>query len=178
MENIAEIILPIMGLKNEKKIIIARKLRLIGIFTLIAIVFLLEIGTLRTILLLFSLLMMSLPFTLRFFIDEHKKIGLLKLTKKDIIIKYVKQNPILFPIKNLHYLTFKIIDFEGETKMIDMANSAGRLNMRLGNNNTLEFKTKGKENYLINFKLNSSKQKKKAVNFFKSYQAQILIINI
>ena len=177
MSKTPEIILRLLEPSNEKIFKASRVLRILGILILLLTVFLMEIGMIRIVLVSISLFLMSLPFVLNFFIDEFKQIGLMKLLKHEITVKFKGENPTIIKSTELEDFKFDITDFEGETKAVDLINSAGRMNMRLGTKNKVSIKTK-KEDYSFNFKLNNGSQKKKVVNFFKIYQAQILLNKI
>ena len=83
MKKSPEIILQMLEVRNDKAFKFAKISRIVGIVLLISIVFLLEISSIRTICLVISLILMSLPFTFKFFIDEHKQIGLIKLLENE-----------------------------------------------------------------------------------------------
>ena len=104
MKKSPEIILQMLEVSNDKAFKFAKISRIVGIVLLISIVFLLEISTIRTICLVISLILMSLPFTFKFFIDEHKQIGLIKLLENEITLKYKGKNLYIFHQKKLKTL--------------------------------------------------------------------------
>jgi len=79
MKKSPEIISQMLEISNETALKFANISRLVGIVMLISTVFILDIGTVRTISVIIALILTSLPFTFKFFIDEHKQIGLIKL---------------------------------------------------------------------------------------------------
>ena len=174
MKKSPEIILQMLEVSNDKAFKFAKISRIVGIVLLISIVFLLEISTIRTICLVISLILMSLPFTFKFFIDEHKQIGLIKLLENEITLKYKGKEPLYFSPKEIEKFGFKLTDYEGETKVVDMVNSVGRLNNRLGTGNKLSFSFKG-ETHSFNFKLKNNSQKKNVELMFQKYQVQIIM---
>ena len=174
MKKSQEIILQMLEVSNEKAFKLANISRLVGIVLLISVVFLLEVSTIRTISVVLALILTSLPFTFKFFIDEHKQIGLIKLLENEITLKYKGIDPLIILPKEIKDFGYKLTDYEGEKKLIDLVNSTGRLNNRLGTGNKMAFTFKD-EIHSFNFKLKNNYQKKNVQELFKKYQVQILI---
>lgn len=162
----SNVTLSIVEEKNSKAFGIASLLALIGIVVLILSIVLFKVGTIRTSGIIVSLALIVSPFALRFFIDQYKKIGVLRLEENGILVKYNNQEAISYSKDLLENLSAEIKDFEGETKVTDLKRGASTINVRSGEENKISWTCK-EENYCIQFKLENEVQKVKALYLIK-----------
>jgi len=144
MSNYKEAILPIVKEANTTVFKSAQVASLFGIVILGLSVWLLEVGSLRTAGVVIGLLFMGLPFLLRFFIDKHKEIGLIRLTEGEILTKMKGSEPVVYPIDE----------------------TSSRMNVRTGAENQITWISKGKL-IAVEFKLENELQKRKSIYFLE-----------
>ncbi|MES2588266.1 MAG: hypothetical protein V4622_04745 [Bacteroidota bacterium] len=158
--------LTIIEAKNSKAFRTSAILALLGIVILILSITLFKVGTIRTSGVVISVICMASPFALRFFIDEYRKIGILRLEKNGIIAKYDNKESISFTKDLIENLSVEIEDFEGETKITDLISRSKAMDVRTGEGNKVSW-TYNNENYTIQFKLENEVQKVKTIYFVK-----------
>ncbi|MDG1333224.1 MAG: hypothetical protein P8P74_12895 [Crocinitomicaceae bacterium] len=172
MNKYKEVILPIVEEANSKIFNFAAVLSVMGIAVLASSVGFLEVSTLRTIGVITGLGLMVLPFALRFVIDKHKKIGVIRFSDQEILTKLNGDEPRIFDVTKFEKFEFTIVDFEGETKAIDLVRSSRTMNVRSGAENQI-FWIFDNEEHLHQFKLSSELHKRQVVQFLKSIQNQM-----
>lgn len=168
-----EVILTLIEPKNKKVFQVANLSALLGFIVLGIAVGTLHVGTVRTILVVLSVVMITAPFWLKFFFDAHRKIGIVRFTDQDLTIKFTGQEAIMVLLTDLLSIRFKVDDFEGETKVRDFASSAGLLQHREGADNFIAF-VATENAYTLQFKLSNELEKRKANFFLKHYQQTLL----
>lgn len=168
MSNFKEVVLPIVEEVNVKAFQIAGYLSLLGIIVLGCSVGFMEIGTFRTIGVVIALIFMVSPFALRFVIDKHKKIGIIRFSEGEILTKLKDQEPKIYEVNSIDKIEFNIVDHEGETKAKDLVRTSTRMNVRTGAENTVYWKFKD-EDFHFKFKLENELGKRKALYFLKKF---------
>lgn len=172
MKQYTEVVLPIVEETNGKAFQIAGGLSIVGIAILGCSVGLLDVGALRSTGVVLGLVLMVLPFALRFVMDQHKKIGLIRFSEFEILTKLNGENEIIHDVNSFNVFEFDIVDFEGETKARDLARTSSTLNVRTGSDNQVYWKTEEKE-YHFQFKLNSELHKRQAVYLLRIIREKV-----
>ena len=172
MKKYNEALLPIVEKVNVKAFKIASMLSILGMILIGLSVVFLEVGTIRTIGVTIGVIMIGLPFILRFFIDKDQNIGVIRFTDKELLTKLKGEESKSFSIDDIRVLKYEIIDYEGETKAIDLLRSSSRMNVRSGTDNTVFWETDDDEFY-YKFKLGSELAKRKALYFLKLFEGEI-----
>lgn len=162
----SEVVLPLVEKTNSKAFKFVTMLCVLGIIILGVTVGVMEVGTLRTISVLIAFLFIISPFLLGFFLENTKKIGVIRLTSNEILIKKTGEESFSYDINTITDFNFIIKDYEGEKKTVDMINTASMINYRSGAENIIYWNYKGKE-YIFQFKLTNALFKQKAIYFLK-----------
>jgi hypothetical protein len=157
---------------NVKIFQAASIISIVGIALLGCSVGFLEVSTLRTISVIIALFSMGLPFALRFIVDKHKKIGVIRFSELEILTKLHGGDPIIHDVSKIEQFEFNIIDFEGETKARDLIRTSSTMNVRSGADNQVLWKINNEEHH-HQFKLESELQKRKILYFLKSIEKQV-----
>ena len=172
MNKYKDVILPIVEKANTKAFKVATIVSVVGIAILACSVGLLEVGAVRTTGVVLGLVFMVSPFALRFIIDKHKKVGVIRFSDHEILTKLKEDEPRIFDVAKFEQFEFTIVDFEGETKAIDLVRSSSTMNVRSGAENQVFWIIDNKE-YLYEFKLTSELQKRQVVHFLNGIQKQL-----
>lgn len=173
MPQYQQALLPIVKNTNERIFQLATVISIIGIVCIASAVFFLEVGILRTVGVIVGLLMAAAHFILRFFVDQHQTIGVLRLTEFEVLVKLKNAEPVSYAVEDLEGITFNLVDFEGETKGEDLLQDASMMNVRSGAENTIVLLPKDGLSQLIQFKLNSALDKRKASYFLQLLQQRV-----
>jgi len=172
MNKYKEIVVKIIEETNVMFFRLATFLRIIGFILIICFAWLLEVGTIRTLGLLFGLFLMTFPFTLRIFIAKYKTVGALKFTEYQIITKLIDGERIIHEIEKINRFKFTILDYEGEERIRDSFHSSTMMKIRTGTENKLFFNINNKDyNYQIYLK--NEFQKIKLLHFLNIIEKQI-----
>ncbi len=131
--------LPLVERTNTQIFKTARILKWAGVVILLLTIFLTDIGLVRSILIGVSILLMGLPFVLKFFIDDYKKLGIVRLHPDEITIKYKNKEAQVFSVDTIENFTYKIDSFAGESKSGDLLTLSGRMTVRSGAENTMSW---------------------------------------
>ncbi|MFK7787030.1 MAG: hypothetical protein AB8B56_18055 [Crocinitomicaceae bacterium] len=172
MSTYKEIVLPLVEEKNAKAFRTADLLGLVGLIVLGCSLGLLQIGTFRTVSVILALILIAAPFLLRFLIDKHRKIGVIRFSNNEILTKLKDEEPIIFEIGALTAFEYQIVDYEGETKASDLGRTSSSLNVRSGSENSVYWKMDQTE-FQYQFKLRSEVEKRKALYFLKSIENEV-----
>ncbi len=172
MRQFEEVVLPIVENVNTKIFKIALVLAIIGVLGLLYFSIFYDVGTIRTIGGVLSLILMALPFLLRFFIGEFRKIGRIRFSAFEILVKMDDAEAQVFLVSNIEKFSWYVQDYEGETRFSDIFKSQ-HLEVRTGAENRVTWSSAGVE-YHYQFKLRSELEWKKAKYFLKLIETAIL----
>jgi hypothetical protein len=137
---------------NKKAYRVANILTVIGIGLLVGVYFLEPASTERLIVLIVALLFLASRFILGFFLDSTRKAGALYFFESELQLIENKKVIETIPYSSMTNFDFSIIEFEGETKGVDMLRSSSRMHVRSGADNLVCFDASGKT-YNLQFKL-------------------------
>jgi hypothetical protein len=167
----SEVIIPLVEPTNTKKRAIGALFGVLGFVLLILIVIFLKPGTYRSIGCAIGFLFIIIAFVVNLAIESVVKVGLIRLTSYDILIKRTGEESFIYPIKEIKHLDFEIKDFEGQKKAIDMVNTASMMSYRTGDENIIKWKH-NEIDHCYQFKLNNSAAQQKVIYFLKILQNQ------
>ncbi len=173
MRQFEELVLPIVENVNTKIFKIALVLAIIGVLGLLYFSIFHDVGTIRTIGGVLSLILMALPFLLKFFIGEFRKIGRIRFSAFEILVKMDDAEAQVFPVSKIVKFDWSLQDYEGETRFSDIFNRSQHLEVRTGAENRVTWSSAGVE-YHYQFKLRSELEWKKANYFLKLIETAIL----
>lgn len=173
LQQFEEVVVPIVGNVNTKTFRIALICALIGLLGLLYFSIFHDVGTLRTIGGVLSLILMALPFLLRFFIPEFQNIGRIRFSEFEILVKMDGTEAQVFLVSNIDKIEWFLQDYEGETRFSDVIVSSAQLQNRTGAENQVSWSSAGVD-YQFQFKLRNELELKKAKYFMKLIKSSIL----
>lgn len=87
-------------------------------------------------------LMIGLPFILKFFLDDFKKLGIIRLHPDEITVKYSNLVAQVYSTQDIENFQDQIDSFTGETKLEDLLTGGSNWKIRSGSENKISWKQK------------------------------------
>jgi len=172
MNKYKEVVVQMIELANVKIFRLATFLRIIGFVSIVCSAGLLEVGTFRTLGVCVGMFFIMFPIILRFFIDKHKTIGVIKFTEFQIITKLIGGERIIHDLEKINKIRFTILDYEGENRIQDSFHSSTMMKVRTGTENRMSLKINNND-YHYQIHLRSQLQKIKVLYFLNLIENQI-----